>query len=271
MSTRGAADDRAVRQELGRARSGVPDFDESGTVSSLGHMPAHDRWTFDETVTAIFSDMLQRSIPQYDVMRRAVFDIGARFVRPSTQIVDLGCARGDALASFLVRFRGTNIHVGVDVSAPMLEAARGRFAREIADDVMRLMPLDLTTDYPDGRASVTLCVLTLQFIDLGSRHRILRTIFEHTVPGGALILVEKVIGAGAELGHTMVALYHQLKANHGYSAAEIERKRLALEGVLVPATARWNEQMLFDAGFGEVDCFWRWMNFAAWVAVKTAG
>ena len=25
---------------------------------------------------------------------------------------------------------------------------------------------------------------------------------------------------------------------------------------------------LRDAGFKEVDCFWRWMNFAAWVAIK---
>ena len=42
--------------------------------------------------------MLRRSIPQYDVMRRAVFDVGSRFVQPGTDIVDLGCARGDDFA-----------------------------------------------------------------------------------------------------------------------------------------------------------------------------
>ena len=66
----------------------------------------------------------------------------------------------------------------------------------------------------------------------------------------------------------MVESYYRLKSAHGYSQEEIERKRLSLEGVLVPVTARWNEELLYMAGFRQVDCFWRWMNFAGWVAVK---
>ena len=50
--------------------------------------------------------------------------------------------------------------------------------------------------------------------------------------------------------------------------AELEAKSRALEGVLVPVTARWNEDMLRAAGFAQVDCVWRCMNFAAWLAVK---
>ena len=46
---------------------------------------------------------------------------------------------------------------------------------------------------------------------------------------------------------------------------------MSLEGVLVPVTAKWNEQLLRSAGFAEVDMFWRWMNFAGWVAVKPQG
>ena len=65
----------------------------------------------------------------------------------------------------------------------------------------------------------------------------------------------------------MVKHYHQLKKHNGYSDELIERKRLSLEGVLVPVTARWNEELLRSAGFTQVDCFWRWMNFSAWVGV----
>ena len=46
------------------------------------------------------------------------------------------------------------------------------------------------------------------------------------------------------------------------------RRRVALEGVLVPETASGNERLLRKAGFSDVECFWRWMNFASWVAVK---
>jgi len=38
--------------------------------------------------------------------------------------------------------------------------------------------------------------------------------------------------------------------------------------VLVPVTAEWNEGLLRQTGFQQVDCFWRWMNFAGWVGVK---
>ena len=59
-----------------------------------------------------------------------------------------------------------------------------------------------------------------------------------------------------------------MKRENGYTEEEIQRKRLSLEGALVPLTARMNEDMLRGAGFHEVDCFWRWMNFAGWIAVK---
>jgi tRNA (cmo5U34)-methyltransferase len=238
-------------------------------TSSLGHFPG-DRWAFDKSVTDVFADMLRRSIPQYDLMRRAVFDIGSEFVQPNTHIVDLGCARGDALAPFIETYGAANRYIGVDVSEPMLQAVRERFASQISAGLARFPHADLRTDYPEGEASVTLCVLTMQFTPIDYRQRIVHDIFKRTVPGGALILVEKILGATAALGNVMIKNYHAHKSGNGYSAEEIERKRLSLEGVLVPVTASWNEDMLGAAGFRQIDCFWRWMNFAGWVALKDA-
>jgi tRNA (cmo5U34)-methyltransferase len=48
----------------------------------------------------------------------------------------------------------------------------------------------------------------------------------------------------------------------------IDRKRLSFEGVLVTVTARSNKELLRSVGFTQVDCFWHWMNFAGWVAVR---
>jgi DUF1680 family protein len=31
---------------------------------------------------------------------------------------------------------------------------------------------------------------------------------------------------------------------------------------------KWNEDMLKTAGFRKVDCFWRYLNFAGWIAIK---
>jgi len=76
------------------------------------------------------------------------------------------------------------------------------------------------------------------------------------------------LGATADIDAALVSEYLSLKAANGYSAEEIERKRLSLEGALVPLTARFNEDLLPCAGFGQVDCFWRWSNFAGWLAIR---
>ena len=72
------------------------------TGSSLWHVP-EGRWAFNESVTQVFDDMLHRSIPQNDAMRRAVFNVCRKFVQPGTDIVDLGCSCGEAVAPFVVQ------------------------------------------------------------------------------------------------------------------------------------------------------------------------
>jgi tRNA (cmo5U34)-methyltransferase len=228
------------------------------------------KWSFDEEVTAAFDDMLARSIPQYELMRQGVFDLACEYIQPKTDVVDLGCSRGEAMAPLVDRFGARNRFIGVEVSAPMLEAVRGRFAGLISCGVVDIRATDLRTAYPPARASVTLAILTIQFTPIEYRQRILREVFKSTIPGGAFILVEKVLGGSAELDQAMIRNYYAMKAGNGYSQEQIERKRLALEGVLVPVTAHWNEELLRQAGFAQIDCFWRWMNFAGWVAVKEA-
>ncbi|MEX0267807.1 methyltransferase [Leptolyngbyaceae cyanobacterium UHCC 1019] len=233
--------------------------------TSVGHFPG-DKWQFDDSVTQVFEDMLWRSIPQYQVMREAVTDLAVQHTIGDSTIVDLGCSRGENIARLLSVLNGRCRFLGIDVSQPMLDAARQRF--QSADSV-KIERFDLRQGYPAVKnVSVTLAILTLQFTPIEYRHRIVRSAYQSICPGGCLILVEKVIGATADIDSCLRDRYYALKGQNGYSTDEIERKRLSLEGVLVPVTARWNEELLQSAGFNQIDCFWRWMNFAGWIAVK---
>lgn len=225
------------------------------------------RWAFDGSVATVFDDMLARSIPQYEVMRDAVFTLGRRFVQRETDVVDLGCSRGEALAPFVSAFGAYNRFVGIEVSEPMLVAAQERF-QGYATSIVDLRNFDLRTGYPSVKASLTLAVLTLQFIPIEYRQRVVQDIYDHATKGGAVIVVEKVLGATAPLDKLFVERYYALKSANGYSQDAIERKRLSLEGVLVPVTADWNVELLRQAGFRQVDCFWAWMNFRGFIAVK---
>lgn len=226
---------------------------------------AGDRWAFDADVTHVFEDMLRRSIPQYDVMRDTVTRLALSYAKPDTYIVGLGCSRGDDLAPLVNELDPAYSFLGLEVSPPMIEAARARFAACVNVEITQH---DLRTGYPDVAASVTLSVLTLQFTPIEYRPRIVRDICNSTLPCGAFIMVEKLLGGTAEIDALYVQHYYAMKRAHGYTDDQIERKRLSLEGVLVPVTARWNEELLRDAGFRQVECFWRWLNFAGWIAIK---
>ncbi|MCH7228633.1 methyltransferase domain-containing protein [Haloferula sp. A504] len=237
-------------------------------MSEHDHVMPNGPWQFDREVTAAFDNMLQRSIPQYNAMRMVTFEVGRRFVQPGTTIIDMGCSRGEALLPFVSIFGAANDYIGLEISEPMIEAAREKFAKNPHGDRVTIQPADLRHEFPDVTSSVVLSVLTLQFTPIEYRQRIIRRVFDSLAPGGAFILVEKVLGATSELDDAFVDLFLAIKKQNGYSEAEIDRKRLSLEGVLVPVTARWNEDLLHEEGFRSVDCFWRHLNFAGWVAVK---
>lgn len=226
------------------------------------------KWSFDGEVTKAFDDMLERSIPQYGVMRQTCFDVGCAFVQPKTDIVDLGCSKGEAMRQFVDKYGAHNRFVGIEISNPMAEAARRAFSGYINQGIVSIREDDLRRMYPSVRASLTLAVLFIQFTPIEYRSQILRRIWQTTVDGGALVLVEKVVSETASVDDLMTKVYYDLKVANGYSLDQIQRKRMALEGVLVPLSAQENEARLKKAGFSTVECFWRWMNFAGWIAVK---
>ena len=62
--------------------------------SSVGHLPEGKR-AFDESVPRSFDDMLERSIPQYNLMRESCFSVAEPFIKQHVTILDIGCSRGE--------------------------------------------------------------------------------------------------------------------------------------------------------------------------------
>lgn len=231
-------------------------------ATSLGHMPG-GKWEFDRSVTAVFDDMIARSIPDYASMRTIVEAFAARYGAEGGTLLDLGCSTGLSIHAFLNRARRI---VGVEVSDSMLDVVRERFGSFLNVEIQEL---DLRTSFPAVTdVDVALSVFTLQFIPVEHRRRVVRDVFEALRPGGAFIVAEKVLGESARNQAAFVDTYHDFKQAQGYTREEVDRKALALEGRLVANTAAENVAMLRAAGFRDVECIWRWVNFAAWVAVK---
>jgi tRNA (cmo5U34)-methyltransferase len=224
---------------------------------------ADAKWEFNAQVTEVFDDMLARSIPDYEGMRRITTELAIRFAQEGTSIVDLGCSRGAALKPIMKALENLDVrYMGLEISDPMFEAAK----EEIPTADVR--KFDLREGYPKVISSVTLSILTLQFIPIEYRQRIIQDVYDSLTPNGVFIFVEKILGADSYADNVFVNTYLDRKGNNGYTQEQINNKRKALEGVLVPVTDKWNKELLTDAGFKHVDCYWRHLNFAGWFGVK---
>lgn len=218
-------------------------------------------FSFDAEVAERFDDMLERSIPGYEDMRAVVTELAAQYLPKRGTVLDLGCSRGEALLRVIDAAGGEARGIGVELSEPMGDAARARG--------VHVLGLDLRVHFPAERdLDVVLAVLTLQFIPIEHRARVVAKAHDSLRPGGAMLVVEKVLGASEATGRPMIEAHDRRKRALGYSDEEITRNLLALEGVLVPVTAAWNEDMLRSAGFRHVECAWRCLNFAGWLAVR---
>ena len=226
----------------------------------------NSKWEFNKEVTDCFEDMLSRSIPQYDIMRNTVTDLAKSILKEkeSFSCLDLGCSNGLMIQKL---WQPNGSYLGIDVSKPMLEKAKEAFKNK---DNVSIEYMDLRTDFPsiEGGFDCITSVLSIMFAPIEYRQSIIQKVYDNLKPNGVFFFVEKVLGNNAFLNELFVKNYYSMKAKNGYSQEQIERKRLSLEGVQVCVTSNWNLELLKQAGFRQVDTFWKWCNFEGMIAIK---
>jgi tRNA (cmo5U34)-methyltransferase len=117
-------------------------------------------------------------------------------------------------------------------------------------------------------ASVVVLNFTLQFIALEERAALIERIYRGMLPGGILILSEKIRFPNSTLDQLFIDAYHSFKQRMGYSDLEISKKRSALENVLIPEAITTHKERALAAGFQTVDVWFQCFNFASLVAIK---
>lgn len=223
---------------------------------------------FGNAVASVFDDMVNRSVPFYGEIQRMVAELAADYAKPGTAVYDLGCSTGttmigmDSLVDKSIEF------VGVDDSNPMLDKCREKMVAAGIERPFRLEIADLNKGIVIKDASVVVLCLTLQFVRPIYRENLLTEICNGLAPGGALILVEKILAEESALNRDFIKHYYNYKRRNNYSELEISQKREALENVLIPYKLSENISLLRDVGFDHCEVFFKWYNFTGVIAIK---
>ena len=225
-------------------------------------------FAFDDAVADVFPDMIRRSVPGYETVISLLGVFAGQYCKEDSNVYDLGCSLG---AATLAMHRQTSSkklkHICIDNSEAMVKRCESRLARHMPESDLDVICEDIETTNITN-ASLVVINFTLQFLTPESRFTLLQNIYEGLMPGGALVLSEKIVFDDDRENQQQIEWYHNMKRSNGYSDLEISQKRAALENVLIPDTLAQHQQRLEKAGFADSYQWFQSFNFISLVALK---
>ncbi len=220
---------------------------------------------FNAEVASVFDDMIARSVPSYDETQELTTRLIQRFTPRDSVIYDLGCSTGTTLVNLAQTVDRSIRLVGIDQSAPMIDEARRKLSLLGLEGRIVLQCLDLLSANLDNAGGVVLNY-TLQFLPVERRLDMLKSIKRSLLPGGLLIMTEKLRHESESLDQFFKDIHYEFKRVRGYSELEISQKREALENVLVPLSLKENFDLLYTAGFVHSELCVKSLSFATFCA-----
>lgn len=225
-------------------------------------------FSFDDAVADVFPDMIRRSVPGYETVISLLGVLAEQYAQKNTNVYDLGSSLGAATLSMHRQTRTLGLkHICVDNSEAMVKRCQSRLARHMPDADLSVICEDIEKS-EISNASLVVVNFTLQFLTPESRLALLQKIYKGLLPGGVLVLSEKLVFDNQTENQLQIDWHHTFKRANGYSDMEISQKRAALENVLIPDTLAQHQQRLRQAGFDKSYQWFQSFNFASLVAIK---
>ncbi len=225
-------------------------------------------FAFDDAVADVFPDMIRRSVPGYETVISMLGVLAQHYAQDNSNVYDLGCSLGAATLALHRQTRSLALqHICVDNSEAMVKRCRSKLQRHMPNASLEVLCEDIEK-VEIKNASLVVVNFTLQFIPTESRLKLLKKIADGLLPGGALVLSEKLVFEDESVNQLQIDWHHAFKRANGYSELEISQKRAAIENVLVPDTKQEHIERLNQAGFDQTIQWFQNFNFASFVAIK---
>jgi tRNA (cmo5U34)-methyltransferase len=207
-----------------------------------------------------FDSHIKTSIPRYSDVLEAIRGILQYYIKDYVKIYDIGCSTGKLLKKIDAEYRNKNISlVGYDSSDNLIPKSSGRCIFK-KDDVLKGY-----INFED--ADIIMAIFTMCFIIPKYRHGLIKKIYSGLNSGGIFIFTDKVYSENTRIQDIFTFLYYDFKRKV-FKSEEILEKEKSLRGMQYPFTNNENIEMLREAGFKNIDVFWKNYNFQGYLCIK---
>lgn len=177
--------------------------------------------------------------------------------------LDLGAGTGLVSALIRARFPQARPHL-LDISEKMMAQARRRFAGrpEVQFSIRDYVREELPGTYP-----LIVSAMSIHHLEDAGKRRLMQKIFSALEPGGAFVHAELAQGTTRATEQHYQRHWQAHLESCGFTAEELAtiRQRMACDR---PAPIEHQLAWMREAGFADVDCFFKHYNFTVSMGTK---
>lgn len=223
-------------------------------------------WNFSSDVVEWFPDHISRSVPLYRNGHELISLLTDEFVKTNDIVYEIGCATGELLATVAdmsPRARSAS-WIGVDNSAKMCEAAR-----ETCKHLPNVHIIEAAAeDYKYEKCSMAIDYLSLQFISISERCKVIEKLYENLEFDGCFFSYVKTYMRSAKMQSIAERSLERFKVSRGLTADEILTKAHSISGVLHSVGSDEYIKALHEIGFSEVELVFGQFGFQGFLGLK---
>ena len=221
------------------------------------------RAVFDKCA-AQYNDSRQRLIPCFDDFYKISIEIIPFKRDKNIKVLDLGAGTGLISSLVASEYKKSDITL-IDVSENMLDQAKnslGKLPNKFSYLVANYSNLELSENF-----DIIISALSIHHLSGEEKKALFNSIFNHLNPGGIFINADQVQGETAEIESQYRKIWLRQVQENGVSESELAA---ALERMKEDKMSTLSSQLqwLKEAGFNEVNCWYKNFSFAVYSGSK---
>lgn len=212
---------------------------------------------------AQYDEQRRKVIPHFDDFYKTAMDLIPFHPSDAFSVLDLGAGTGLLTALIMNNFPNANATV-LDISEKMLAKAKQRFK---GNNRVRFCAMDYARSPLPGEFDLIVSAMSIHHLHDSDKRLLFKKIIGALFPDGRFIHAELVKGTT----DFTEEIYQQMWLKH-LNTTDLTEDQLSVifERMSYDRTTHLDIQMkwLHEAGFTDVDCFYKYYNFAVYAGRK---